>query len=102
LGKTRLWTQPSPTSPLRQMILPEDLDSDEDVKVEHCLDSPLQLCLILCGSPESSHAQLEATPSVPFPHPNNYGSSFYHSGFLTTATTPLAVASAPFGVSSNT
>jgi hypothetical protein len=85
LGKTRSWTQTSPTSPLRQMILPEDLDShsdsDEDIKFDtkDCLDSPLQLsplCLTLSGSPESFYAQLEATPSVPFPLPNNYGSSF--------------------------
>jgi hypothetical protein len=68
-GKTRSWTQTSPTSPLRQMILPEDPDSDGEVDCEKdcVLDSPLQLsplCLSLCRSPDSFYAQLEATTSV--------------------------------------
>jgi hypothetical protein len=72
-GKTRSWTQTSPTSPLRQMILPEDLDgnseSEGDVKSkDSILDSPLQLsplCLGLCESPKSFYAQLGPTTSIP-------------------------------------
>jgi hypothetical protein len=71
-GKTRSWTQISPTSPLRQMILPEDLDGNSDSEgdtkpKEYILDSPLQLsplCLSLCESPESFYAQLGPTTSV--------------------------------------
>jgi len=70
LGKTRSWSQTSPTSPLRQMILPEDIDTNSDsgnFETGNC-DSPLQLsplCLSLCKSPESFYAQLDATTSVP-------------------------------------
>ena len=69
-SKTRSWTQTSPTSPLRQMILPEDLDvtlgseGDAICGSKDC-DSPLQLsplCLGLYGSPESFYAQLDAAP----------------------------------------
>lgn len=72
-GKTRSRTQTSPTSPLRQMILPEDLDSNSDsdgnLKCDiQDSDSPLQLsplCLASCRSPESFYAQLEATTFRP-------------------------------------
>jgi len=72
-GKSRSLTQASPTSPLRQMILPEDLDSNSDGEEDaeggtSVLDSPLQLsplCLSLCRSPENFYAQLEGTTAVP-------------------------------------
>jgi len=67
LAKTRSWSQTSPTSPLRQMILPEDIDGNSGgVDTGNC-DSPLQLsplCLSLCKSPESFYAQLDATTST--------------------------------------
>jgi len=71
-GKTRSWTQTSPTSPLRQMILPEDLDNISDpvnCDTKDCvIDSPIQLsplCLAIWGSPESFYDELDATSSIP-------------------------------------
>jgi hypothetical protein len=64
----------SPTSPLRQVILPEDLDDGEESNGKGCEeknaanDSPLQLsplCLVLHGSPESFYAQLDAPSARP-------------------------------------
>ena len=65
--RKKSWIQTSPTSPLRQMTLPEELDGatdgvDPTDAKDVASDSPLQLsplCLTLCGSPESFYAQLE-------------------------------------------
>ncbi len=64
-SRNKTWVPTSPTSPLRQVILPEDLDDGEESNGN---DSPLQLsplCLVLRGSPESFYAQLEAPNAQP-------------------------------------
>lgn len=70
-SKNKTWVQTSPTSPLRQVILPEDLDESEENIGKDCKeknDNPLQLSplgLVLHGSPESFYAQLDVTSSHP-------------------------------------
>ena len=61
--RKKSWIQTSPTSPLRQMTLPEELDANPMDAKDVASDSPLQLsplCLTLCGSPEGFYTQLEA------------------------------------------
>jgi hypothetical protein len=73
-SRNKTWMPTSPTSPLRQVILPEDLDDGEERNGKGCEeknaanDSPLQLsplCLVLHGSPESFYAQLDAPSARP-------------------------------------
>ena len=73
-SRNKTWMPTSPTSPLRQVILPEDLDDGEERNGKGCEEknaaneSPLQLsplCLVLHGSPESFYAQLDAPSARP-------------------------------------
>jgi len=76
-SKSKLLTHATPRSPLRQMILPEDVVGDDDDEngeaIEGVLsgeggESPLQLSplsLNLCASPEAFFAQLDGSHANP-------------------------------------